>query len=501
MNTEKSFLHSLKWAYTGNWGEKAFSAVFTVILAAKLGPRDFGIASIAIIYISFFQMFLDQGLAAALIQRKSLDRKHLNAVFWMDILLAIVLIVMSSVLGRRWALVNHAPQVAPIIVALTFCILLESLSVVQTSILRREMDFKSLSIRTNASVVAGGVVGITLAFAGFGVWALVCQQLVRDFTALLLLWKLSPWRPALEFSSKHLKELLHFSIPNFVGQLAGFADGQGSSIALGVLFGPVAVGLYRVAERVVNSVLTMSMASIQSVAFPEFARLQEQPNQLRASILSCIRLSAVATLPALAGVLSLSRPLMNVIGAKWSVASDALRIMCLFGMVMSLTFFTGPLLQALAKTRQAAALEWARMTSGIVMLVVAGIVVRHSSVEFQINGIALSRFVAAVVFIAPVFITILLRVSNIRLSVLALSVAPSAAAALVVFVVVTVIDNSFAIRSIGPVAILAIEVLSGAVVGLGVLFLLEPRIRKIALALLRSCTRHGTTKVSLSETI
>ena len=200
MAKQRSFLNAVKWSYTATWGERAFSALFTFILAALLGPRDFGIISIAVVYVNFLQIFVDQGLAAALVQRRDLDRKHLDAVFWADQGVSFVLVGVSVLLSRWWAAVNHAPQVASIIPVLSLCIPIEGLALIQKTLLAREMDYKSLSVRSNASVLVAGAVGIAMAYAGLGVWALVGQQLVRDFTALLLLWRLSPWRPRMEFS-------------------------------------------------------------------------------------------------------------------------------------------------------------------------------------------------------------------------------------------------------------------------------------------------------------
>ena len=121
-------MSAVKWSYTASWGERAFGALFTLILAAVLGPSDFGVVAIAVIYINFLQMFLDQGLAAALIQKKDLDRQHLNAVFWLDLALSVVLVLVSIFLSHGWARLNHSPQVAVVISVLCLCIPIEGLA-------------------------------------------------------------------------------------------------------------------------------------------------------------------------------------------------------------------------------------------------------------------------------------------------------------------------------------------------------------------------------------
>lgn len=478
MAEKKSFLNAVAWAYTGSWGEKGFSALFTFILAGILGPRDFGIVAIAVVYVSFLQLFLDQGLATALIQRREIEQKHLDAVFWMNLLLGLVLVLLSVAGSRKWAAANHSPEIARVIPVLSASIVIEALTVVQTALLRRRMDFKSLSIRTNVAGLAGGLAGVGMALAGFRVWALVGQQLVKDSTALLLLWGLSRWRPRFEFSWEHLRSLMSFSIPNFSAQLGVFAGGQADSVVLGVLFGPLAVGLYRVADRVVNGVVTMGMASIQAVSLPEFSRLQTDPDALRKSVITCIHMTGAVTLPALAGLGVVSVPLMATIGANWGPAANVLRVLSLLGMVLVFTFYTGPLLQALSRPHHLAMLEWLRAALGTSLLVAAGFLVRSSPVGGQILGIAGARFVTGAFFVTPVYVYMLMRLSGISLRDLAAALAPSVLASVGVVGAVMLSQAIGLTAGQRPVVLLIAESAIGGITGLTILFGFEVQLRR-----------------------
>lgn len=475
----------MKWAYAGNWGDKGFTALFTFVLAGILGPREFGIVSIGMIYVSFLQMFLDQGLATALIQRKELKSEHLNAVFWVNLGLSLLLIVISLALANRWADANHAPEIALVVPLLSLSILFESLSIVQISVLKREMDFRSLTIRSNVSIVVSGAVGVGLAFAGFGVWALVVQQLLKDVSALLLLWTMSSWRPRVEFSWVHFKELLEFSIPNFIAKLGIFVDVQATSVAFGVLFGPKAVGLYRIAERVSGSVISMAMAAAQSVSLPEFARHQSDPARLRDTARTCMRLSATVTIPALAGLAIVSKPLMTIIGPEWAEATDVLQLLCILGIFMVFTFFTGPLLQAVGKTRELAALEWGRTAVGLVCLVITGYFVRHASERWQIDGIPLARLAAGILIITPYFVYRFLKLSRLALVDFLSALKPAAASA--VGIVVAIVLLHLTNWQAGEKAFLrlSMDILVGAVVGIPILLFLDGQLRASVRALLR----------------
>jgi O-antigen/teichoic acid export membrane protein len=484
MDNKQSFVKAVKWAFTANWGQKGLSSLFVIILASILGPSEYGIVAIATVYVSFLQMFLDQGLMAAIIQREDLRDEHLDAVFWMNQVLAVGLVGVSVILSSWWAAKNHAPAASRLISVLSLDIPLMALVNVQCAILNRRMDFKSLAICANLSALVGGIVGVSMAEAGFRAWSLVGQQLSKDTITVFVLWKSCRWCPRCEFSWKHLKELTDFSISNFIAQLGIFADQQASSVILGIFFGPVALGLYRLTDRIVSSVVNMTMAAIQSVSFPEFARLQHEPEALRKSVLTCIRLTAAITLPALCGLAAVSKSLMASIGPNWILASPVLKLLCMLGVTIVFAFFTGPLLQALSRPRELALLEWARMGVGTVMLLGVGYLVRNSSISWQIVSIAMARFVASSLIVAPVFVYILMRLSRISIKEFFFSVGPAAISAASVVASVHLYESVGWLRTTRPIIYLTSEIVIGGVVGLFVLLGCETRLRRSITSLL-----------------
>src|ERR1700736_6556441 len=156
MPNQISFRNAVKWAYVMQGSEQGLNALFTLVFAAILGPKDFGLIAMAMAYILFVKMFLEQGLVSALIQRKDLTEQHINSVFCLNLVVSVVLMLVSVALGRWWALLNHVSLLFPIISVLSLSIPLEGLTIVQRAMLQREMDFRSLSIRSIAATIAGG---------------------------------------------------------------------------------------------------------------------------------------------------------------------------------------------------------------------------------------------------------------------------------------------------------------------------------------------------------
>lgn len=467
----------------GNFGDRGISALVTFVLAGIVGPRDFGLIAIAVIYINFAQMFLDQGLAAALIQKKDLEQEDCDSVFWLNLAVSLLFVALTMLLSGWWARINHAPDLARVLSVLSICIPIEGLSIVQSAVVRRELDFKTLTIRSNLSVFIGGVAGLGLAYAGYGVWALVGMQLVRDFSALLLLWRLGHWRPTFAFSWTHLQELLRFSVHLFVSGLGTFADQQAGAILLGVLFGPVAVGLYRLADRLVGSVVSIATTSIQGVSLPEFSRLQDRPEELKSGVIACIRLSSMATMPALVGMAITSGPLVATLGPKWTPATNVMKILCLQAIVFTLSYFTGPLLTAKGKTHQVAKLVWGSNIIGILFLLASGALLRNSSVDWQVMGIALAKAIPRVLVITPVFVYVLMEIAHFSLRDLVLALKSPLWASAGIVGVISLIHAIGVANWTRPAALLIIDTAIGGLAALGILVFLDKQVRGLALGL------------------
>jgi O-antigen/teichoic acid export membrane protein len=473
MTEQKTFHRAVKWAYIMNWGEKGFSALFTFVLASILGPRDFGTVSMAMIYVLFIQMLLNQGLFAAIIQRKDLQPEHLDSVFWLGQAASLVLVGFSVGFSSWWAAINHLPQLARVISVLSITVPIEGLAMVQRAILQRDMDFKSLAIRSNGSVVAGGVIGLAMALKGFGVWALVGQRVTEDIAALALLWTVGHWRPRWRFSLDHVRDLLGFSTASFVNKVGDFAYGYADAMFMGIFFGPVAVGLFRLAQRLMGQVLDSATSALQTVSFSDFSRLQDRPVELRQSVLTCVRLGSILSVPALAGLAVSSSHLMAVLGDKWAPAGDALTILCIFGITQALSRFTGPLLSAKSKPHLLAVLTWTINVVSIGTLLVVAILLKNASVPRQIMGIALTRLAVGAGIMAPIFLFFLLRYSQTPMKSFLRAIAPSSLAACATSVGVMVLNVSGLLKGLRPTVSLVADVIVGGLVGIGTLLVLD----------------------------
>jgi polysaccharide transporter, PST family len=485
-----------------NWGQRGVSTVVTFVLAALLGPHDFGVVAIAAVYVAFIQVFLEQGIGAAVIQRERLEPEHLDSAFWMNLVWGLLLTGLSIGLAGPWSALNHLPELERVIDVLSLLIPISALTVVQQAVLQRELKFKKLALRSNISALIGGACGIALGLAGVGVWALVAQQLVAAAAALVLLWSVSHWVPRARFSRPHARELFGFSVQAFLGNVAIFLNRRVDALLLGIFFGPAAVGLYRLADRLVEAVVTLSTRPVQVVSFPHFSRLQSDPMALQGSVRACMRITLITTIPAMALLAASSDFVMSTLGSAWVGAADPLKILSVVGIGKALVLFTGPLLFAVAKPHLRTIVVWSLALVSAAFLVAAALVLRDNSTSEQVVGVAVSRALVFVGLFVPISLALIWRVSSVSpRSLLPLAPVP-VASGLAAGGVVGFVKITGLVADLPAVLALIVAGGLGALVGFSVLATFERRVRAEVRALLLAVMRRPVARPdgSLSET-
>ena len=469
-----------------NWGQRALGAIFTVVLAALLGPHDFGVVAIAMVYIALAHVFLEQGFSTALIQREDLEPDHLHSAFWLNIVSCIALAGFTVALSGWWAEVNGAPVLRDVLSVLSLVLVIEGLNIVQQAYLQRHAEFKKLAIRTNVAALIGGVLGVALALGGAGVWSLVAQQLAGDLTALVLIWILSPWKPRLRFSRRHARDLIGFSANVFLANLGGFVNRRSDALLVGVFFGPVVAGIYRLADRFSDLLFEVTTRPVGMIALPLFSRLQRDRADLRAAVETCLRVTLIPAIPALLVLAACSDFLLAVVGPEWAAGADALKFLAVAAIGKAVISFTGPLLFAVGRPAFRAVMLWLLGAASAGTVVAVASLLESASDERQIFGVALSRALLFVLVFVPVNLVIIDRLTGFRpRAFAAIAAAPTVAGAAAIAVVVA-LREATAVESIPPIAGLAIAgVLAGGTAA-GLLLLLDARFREYARRLRRA---------------
>jgi O-antigen/teichoic acid export membrane protein len=176
-NLRQQAVKGVFWSALESWGRQAISFGVFFLLARLLGPGTFGLVALSSVFLAFLQVFLDQGFSQAIVQRQNLEPEHLDTAFWTNLGVSILLATTSIACAGLVSDLFKEPQITSIIRCSSLGLLLSAFSSVQDAILQRKLAFKALATRSLVGVVIGGVVGVSMAFMGFGVWSLVGQQL------------------------------------------------------------------------------------------------------------------------------------------------------------------------------------------------------------------------------------------------------------------------------------------------------------------------------------
>lgn len=389
-----TFLRDSSWAFVAVWTNQGLSVIAAFVLAAFIGPEGFGLFALAAVLINFMTMLIDQGLIVALIQQRDLEDDHIHATFWAVVGLSLALGLAAAALAQPWAALYGQPELEPLALALSPILALKGLQVVPSALLRREARFRDFAVVNAVGMTIGGLSAIAAVIAGWGVWSLVVQHAVAESILTVMFWRSIAYRPAARFSGSHIKQMLPVSSGAFAGSLGQFARMRADVLVIGFLLGPVAVGLFRLAMRLQELVLTLTMRPVASVTLTHVSRHQGDPQAIRDTLAGSLRLATIFAVPSLGLLIGLADPILAVIGSDWAPAAPALMILALAGMPASAMFFVPPVLNAAGRSWLAAG--WTAAIAGVATVAFAVVALAVADAPDATQGAALAVVVLAV---------------------------------------------------------------------------------------------------------
>jgi O-antigen/teichoic acid export membrane protein len=350
MSLKQEAVKGVVWSAVQKYGVRIITFFVTLILARLLVPEDFGLVAYATVFFTFAGMLVDQGFSDAIVQFPNLEREHLDTAFWISILTGTTLTLVSLAAANLIAALFHEPRLGPIIRWLSPNFIFGALNSVQYSILRRKLAFKSLTVRSLISVIASGIVGVIMAFLGYGVWSLVGKSLVAGAVSVITLWNVSNWRPSFHFSPKHFKELFSYGVNILGGNLVDFLSTNADNFLIGYFLGTTALGYYSLAYNLLITLTDLLVTVPNVVSFPIFSRIQNDPDRLKSAFYEVTQLQSLLAFPVFLGLFAVSPEAVRVLyGEKWAASIPVLQILMFSGITRSATFFYSSVFRASGK--------------------------------------------------------------------------------------------------------------------------------------------------------
>lgn len=325
MNLKKEGKKAVKWSILDKFLKRGVQFILSVILARLLQPEDFGVIAMAAIFVGWGEVFRDFGLGQALVQSKNVTEVHSSTIFHLNMIMgcvvAAILFVISPYVGEFYD--NEMVVWVVRVAGINFII--NGLNVVQNSLLNKELNFKVGTISSFLAAVLSGMVGIVLAYLGFGVWSLLIQSLVSSVIATIYIWAKSRWRPRLIFNFKKTAPLFKKGT-GFMGQaLVDNIMGYAGIMAIGKMFSPGILGIYDRGNSLAEMANSTFVLPMTRPLFPLFSKLQDDLNQLRSMYIKTLyTLNWLLIL--IAGILLLCSHeiVCLLLGDKWEASGEYL---------------------------------------------------------------------------------------------------------------------------------------------------------------------------------
>ncbi|MEA5619326.1 lipopolysaccharide biosynthesis protein [Cronbergia sp. UHCC 0137] len=340
MNIKSKTIQGVFWSGIQNWGSQAGSFIVFLILARLLSPKDFGLVALANVFINFMQIFLNQGFAHALIQKQNLEEKDINTAFWTQVFVGFFLTTLTLSSANFIAFTFNQPRLTLTIQVLSILFIIASLRQTQVTLLNREFKFKVMATCSLLGIFFAGIVGILMAFWGYGVWSLVGQQLTYEIMEVIVLWTASTWRPKFQFSWQALSQLYRFSLNLLAYKLLEFFNQRTDNLLIGYFLGEVALGYYAISHRILQVLTQLLIGTLNQVALPTFSRLQDNPKQFLSAFYQATQFTSLIAFPIFSAIILLSPQLViTLFGEHWRSAIPILQILPLTGIIRAVSFF------------------------------------------------------------------------------------------------------------------------------------------------------------------
>lgn len=350
MNLKEKTIRGLTWSGIAQASKQFSQFIITAILARLLMPADFGLIGMATVFTGFVTIFANMGISSALIQKQDIREEHLSSAFWLNVAVGLLLSLLFILISPLIALFYHQPKLQPILSVLALNFFIVSFSIVQQSLLTKELEFKTLTKRDILAIISSGTIGIALAIYGFGVWSLVFQSLALSFFNAFLIWNLSSWRPKFYFSFKEIKEIFLFS-SNITGfNVVNYFARNVDYLLIGKFLGGEALGFYTLAYKLMLAPISNISWVICRVMFPAFSKIQHDIKRIRVNYLKMIQLISLVSFPILLGLTVIAPEFVRVLyGPKWVEAIPLIQILAFCGMMQSITSVGGVIYLSLGR--------------------------------------------------------------------------------------------------------------------------------------------------------
>ncbi len=391
MSIKQKAVNGFIWSGIDNFANLGIQFTVGIILARILTPHEFGLIGILMTFVAISQSFVNSGFSQALIRKKDCSNVDYSTVFYFNLVIGVVFYFLLFSISGLISDFFDEPQLKDIIKVFSIIIVIESLTIIQRTILTKRVDFKLQAKISIISTTVSGIISIIMAYNNFGVWSLVALHVgIRSLNSLFL-WLWNRWKPLLLFSKQSFKELFAFGSKLMISGLIDTVYRNVYYIVIGKYFSAQALGYYTRADEFKRAPADNLSVIISRVSYPILASMQDDIPRLRSNYKKLIRSTMLFTFVLVLGMAAIAEPMIiTLIGEKWRPSIIYLQMLSFVGMMFPLQALNLNMLQVCGRSDLFLKLEIIKKILAVPVIIIGVI----WGIKIMIVGMILNSFVA-----------------------------------------------------------------------------------------------------------
>lgn len=393
-NLGSKTLIGIAWNFFEQLLQRGLGIVFTLLLAALLTPEDFGLVAMMSVFIAIAIAIMDSGFKQGLIREPDGSQSLFNTAFLANLVLAILAYLLLVLCAPFIAAFYAEPALTTLLRVAGLVVVINAFQVVQSAQLARELNFKRQLVIALPSNAIAGLVAVTMAYNGFGVWALVAQMLTSAAVTTALLWQLQGWRPSADFDFVKCKKLYSFGYKLLLSGLLDVVFKNIYVLFIAKLFSTSVAGLYFFADRIRELLLMQLVKSVQNVTYPALSKLQSDNTALKKGYKNVLLVTSFILSPILLTMAALSHSFFTfLLPDKWLAAADYFSLMCLVSVMYPLHSINLNVLKVKGRSDLFLGIE--------VLKKVFVVIILYFSIDYGVLGILIGQLFSSVLAYFP----------------------------------------------------------------------------------------------------
>lgn len=359
------------WNSVQQFGVMFISFAVNILLARLLTPEDFGIIGMIMVFIALSEVFVDGGFASALIQKKAPTNADYSTVFYWNLFISLLLFILLFITAPFIERFYEMSNLTLILRVQGIILIINAFNIIQFNQLRKKLRFRELANVALIATLIGAIIGVIMAYLGYGVWSLVVKLLATSFFTTVFLWLKSKWIPSLVFSKRSFKDLFGYGAFILLTSLVDKIYNNIQQLIIGKVFSAGDLGYFTQAKKMEDIPVRGLSAVVNQVTFPVFSELQDDIERMKRGISKSLKAITFINFPMMVLLIVIAEPLILILLTdKWEASIPYFQILCIAGMIWTVLTTNTNIFKALGRSDMYFYVQFGKRVVGVLTILI-----------------------------------------------------------------------------------------------------------------------------------